>query len=127
MARRLTLYPATLPISTEEEEIRQGFIAAYTKDYGPFTASDQYLLELASVELIKAVRLQEHELTTRNIITAARQHPIGTLTRLLEAMSATRAARMRGKQPDSEAELTMKDFLLSISDTPARSNGHVSN
>ena len=88
MARRLSLYPEHLPLTPDEQAARQAFIDAYTEDYGPFNDSDRVLLELASMEL-----------DTRRIITAARQHPIGTLTRLLEAMDATRAARMRGKKP----------------------------
>ncbi len=83
------------------------------------------MLELASIEFIKGIRLQIFELETGKPVLAARQHPLTTLDRILSSLDATRSARMRSKQPESTAELDMKEFLMNLSEVPTRSNGHV--
>lgn len=129
MARNLSLYPAHLPLTAQEQELKQHFIDSFTSDYNVTSESDKIMLELASIEFIKGIRLQIFELETGKPVLAARQHPLTTLDRILSSLDATRAARMRGKKPvDSDDETELKEYFLSLSKVPtntkAESNGH---
>lgn len=116
MARPISTTIPNNPLSTEEEQDRQAFKAAYIEDYDISSKSDLKILDLASYEYVKSRRLQTQELANGHILGNIRFHPISELVRLLSMMSATRAAKLREKQPISNEDQTMKEFLLSLSE-----------
>jgi hypothetical protein len=124
MSRPLSTTIPNNPLTDEEEQDRQQFKAAFVKDYDIKSKSDLTMLDLASYEYVKGRRLQLQELTSGHIMGDIRWHPISELVRLLGMMDATRAAKLRSKQPVNEDTETMKDFLMSISEIPTRSNNH---
>lgn len=118
MARRLDLYPANLPLTAQEQELKQHFIDSFTSDYNVTTESDKIMLELASIEFIKGIRLQVYELETGKPVLAARQHPLTTLDRILNSLDATRSARLKAKSPTNDDEQAIKDFFLDMGKVP---------
>ncbi len=125
MARNITTtYPANLPLTEEETEAREQFIHEFTEEYQISARSDLRLLGLAATEYIKSVRLQTQELATGHVLGNLRFHPIAELVRLLGMMDATRAAKLRSKQPTNEEESEMLRFLMDYSAMPTRRNNH---
>ena len=124
MARPLTTAVSISPLSDTEEQDRQAFKAAFVKDYGIVSESDLLILDLSSYEYIKSRRLQTRELTSGHLMGNIRFHPISELVRLLSLMDATRAAKLRGKQPESKADNDMLQFFMDYSELPARSKGN---
>ena len=102
-------------LTADEKVARAHFIDAFTADYDINTPSDRLILSLAASEYVKSLRLQEKELETGTILTAARQHPINQLLRLLEAMDATRKARQQAKPGNKDEENELREWLLSKS------------
>jgi len=116
MARPITTTVSVSPLTDTEEQDRQAFKAAFIEDYSITSKSDLTVLDLASFEYVKSRRLQNQELTNGHIMGNIRFHPISELVRLLSLMDATRAAKLRSKQPANDSETEMKTFLLSLSE-----------
>lgn len=116
MARPISTAPDISPLTETEEQDRLAYKAAFVKDYGIVSESDLLILDLSSYEYIKSRRLQMQELTSGHIMGNIRFHPISELVRLLSLMDASRAAKLRSKQPVNDSETEMKTFLLSLSE-----------
>ena len=115
-ARPLTTTYSASPLTETEEEARRNFKLSFTTDYSITSASELIILDLASYEYVKAQRLQLDELSNGSILGNLRFHPINELVRLLSLMDATRAAKLRSKQPVNDSETEMKTFLLTLSE-----------
>lgn len=125
MARPISTAPSISPLTDDEERDRQAFKKAFVTDYSITSESDLLILDLSSYEYVKSRRLQGQELTSGHIMGNIRFHPISELVRLLSLMDATRAAKLKSKQPANETQDEALKFFMDYSNLPTNgSNGN---
>jgi hypothetical protein len=102
-------------LEPDEQTLYATFMESFIHDYPDIKdyPSDMLLLPLAAVEYIKYLRVIGQELTSRQAITMARQHPATQFFRILDMMHVTRKARAKTNKPKEDDETT--DFLKALS------------
>jgi hypothetical protein len=104
-------------LSALEREHFDFFVEAYQHDYPQMSPSDCLCLYQAALEYINLLRVQATQLTTKQVISMARQHPGVQLRQWLDSMSCTRKARLAGRSPSAEDQdrASLKELLKGLS------------
>lgn len=105
-----------MEMSEQEHAMQTFFIESYRLDYPDMLPTDLILLQLASFEYIKYLRVVQEELATGKVISMARQHPGVNMRALLDQMSVTRRARNSGSRQNdtNKDDQELRDALMSI-------------
>lgn len=102
-------------LEPDENVLYDTFMASFINDNPDIKdyPSDMLLLPLAAVEYIKYLRVIGQELSSREAITMARQHPATQFFRILDMMHVTRKARSKTVKPKEDDET--ENFLKALS------------
>jgi hypothetical protein len=100
-----------------ERQHFQFFIDAYQHDYPAMSPSDCLCLYQAGIEYVNLLRVQAMQLTSKQVLSMARQHPGVQLRQWLDQMACTRKARTAGKSPSREDEdrASLREVLKGLS------------
>lgn len=66
------------------------------------TNTDRAILVLVCLEFIKYNRLAKEEITSKTLVSQARQHPVTAFARLMDMLSVTRKQRQKTASPQDD-------------------------
>ena len=115
LGKPVAIDPETMTL--DERRIRQSFINQLHKEY-ELSPSDGVIVELAASELIIALRSQEKQLRSGEVLAYSRQDPLSKLTRLLTLLGASRRQRMDARPVESQDETELRSLLMGIGQVP---------
>jgi hypothetical protein len=106
-------------MSELEQQHFHFFVQAIREEHSDLTPSDLIALNMAALNYINSLRLQQAQLTSGELVTMSRQHPEVQLRAWLDLMSVSRKQRGPQKSAEEQQKAEFQASLLKAFERPA--------